>query len=142
MNKKLITKRLKMLLKLIEKTQPDSISESHLFQPNHSDTIYWIDRMETDTNIGSGEIAKIMKRANQVWKLRNKIKNGEIDNIEEIEISETVMDYLRDGQKINAIKYYRNEMKVVYGEEKGLKESKEYVDAIEAHGKVTGVLSR
>lgn len=129
-----------MLLKLIEKTQPDSISESHLFQPNHSDTLYWIDRMETDATIGTGEIANIMKKANQVWKLRNKIKNGEIDNIEEVEISETVMDYLREGQKINAIKYYRTAMEEIYGEKKSLRESKEYVDALLAHGKVTGLL--
>ena len=111
-----------MLLKLIEKTQPDSVSEKYLFQPNHSDTLDWIERVEKD-QISSGEIANIMKKANQVWKLRNKIKNGEIDNIEEVEISETVMDYLREGQKINAIKYYRNAMEETYGEKKSLRES-------------------
>ena len=47
MDKKLITTRLKMLLKLVEETQPDSISDNYLFQPHHTSVLGWLSKVES-----------------------------------------------------------------------------------------------
>jgi len=69
-----------------------------------------------------------MKCANRIWKIRNKIKNGEWDDLSYIEMTEQIEDYLAQGQKINAIKYYRSEMNEKYDIEVSLRDAKEYID--------------
>ena len=76
-------------------------------------------------------LINIMKQSNKIWKIRNKVKNGEWDSLEMLEMYETIEDYLAQGQKINAIKYYRQEMSVPFGEQIRLREAKEFVDDIQ-----------
>jgi len=75
----------------------------------------------------SVEVTGIMRQANKIWKLRNHIKA--VGWKEFYSVEGTVIDYLRQNQKINAIKFYR-QSKIDRGEEIGLKEAKEYVDAL------------
>ena len=137
MNKKLIIEKLEMLVSLIEETEPDVPNEKNLFS-HHAITAIemrqkvsnWqqVGRKIQDPGIGRDELISMMKCANRIWKTRNKIKNGEWDSLEMLDIHETVEDYLAQGQKINAIKYYRSEMNEKYDIEVSLRDAKEYVD--------------
>ena len=75
----------------------------------------------------SVEVIRTMRQANKIWKQRNHIKK--VGWKEFYSVEGTVIDYLRQNQKINAIKFYR-QSKIDRGEEIGLKEAKEYVDAL------------
>ena len=57
-------------------------------------------------------------------------------------MTEQIEDYIAQNQKINAIKYYRSEMKDRFDEEVGLREAKDYVDQIHHDMKRRGVISR
>ena len=85
------------------------------------------------------ELISMMKCANRVWKTRNKIKNGEWDSLEMLDVQETIEDYLAQGQKINAIKYYRQEMDEKFGEQVSLREAKEYIDEVASDMKRRGI---
>ena len=62
------------------------------------------------------------------------------DEIDEME--EQIEDYLADNQKINAIKYYRSEMKDRFDEEVSLRDAKDYVDQIHHDMRRRGVITR
>ena len=74
------------------------------------------------------ELISIMKCANRIWKIRNKIKNGELDDKHQINMNDMIEDYIAQGAKINAIKYYRQEMDENYDVKVSLREAKEYID--------------
>ena len=87
-------------------------------------------------------LINIMRQSNKIWRTRNKVKNGEWDDLTRIEIEEEIEDYLADGQKINAIKYYRSEMKDKYDIEMGLREAKDYIENIHDDMRRRGVISK
>ena len=139
MDKALIIERLEMLISLIEKTEPDQPSEKNLFG-NHAITAmemiqkvrYWsTGKNVQDPDSEREELISMMKCANRIWKTRNKIKDGEWDSLEMLKVHETVEEYLAEGAKISAIKYYRQTMETHFNEEVTLRESKDFVDAIE-----------
>jgi len=139
MNKKLLQERLDLLLTLVEETQPDMLDDNYLFQPHHWKVQEWIDLLE------KGELndtSNVMKDANAMWSFRNRFKNGELDvnKWPEIEVEETIKDFLIQGQKINAIKYYRKFKIEDMNEECGLKEAKEYIDSLQDNYKRLGIL--
>ena len=76
-------------------------------------------------------IIQIMKDSNRIWGIRNKIHNGEWDDLEMLEVEDTIKDLLSQNQKINAIKYYRNYMKEELKVDMGLRQAKDTVDAIQ-----------
>ena len=76
----------------------------------------------------SSEITVAMTQANKIWKQRNHIKKVGWEEFYSIE--GTIVDLLRQNQKINAIKLYRQN-KLDKGEECGLKEAKEHIDALQ-----------
>ena len=76
----------------------------------------------------SVEVTRTMRQANKIWKQRNHIKK--VGWKEFYSIEGTIVDLLRQNQKINAIKLYRQH-KIDKGEEIGLKEAKEYIDALQ-----------
>ena len=53
---------------------------------------------------------------------------------------DVIEDYLAQGQKINAIKHYRTEMKETFGTEVSLRESKDFVDSIDDDLKRRGIV--
>ena len=80
-----------------------------------------------------------------VWKqyFRNKIKNGELDgdNVDLMEVHETIEEQLAQGAKITAIKYYREVMDTHFDTKVSLREAKDFVDAIQNDMKRKGVIN-
>ena len=78
-------------------------------------------------------ISHLMVRSNAIWETRRRIKSGdlELSSLSNIDLDMKLIEYIRDGQKINAIKYYRKKMNENHRKEVGLKEAKEYVDALQ-----------
>ena len=139
MKTKDIEKRLKMLVKLCNETEPTLDDIKMLREDADAGEV---DELFTDDMIkardiyikvrdgdydSSVEVTGIMRQANKIWKQRNHIKK--VGWKEFYSVEGTVIDYLRQNQKINAIKFYR-QSKIDRGEEIGLKEAKEYVDAL------------
>jgi ribosomal protein L7/L12 len=53
---------------------------------------------------------------------------------------EAVEDYVAQGQKINAIKLYRNDMERIFGQKISLREAKDYIDQLGVDLKRRGIL--
>ena len=138
MDKSLIIDRLEMLVKLCEETEPDVPTERHLFT-EHSISVHSMIREVRDLTTGIKSIdpdserdliIKVMRESNKIWRLRNKVKNGDFDDLANLEMNETIEDFVAQGVKINAIKYYRQEMQDQFKETVTLREAKDYVDSI------------
>jgi ribosomal protein L7/L12 len=138
MNKTLILEKLEMLVKLCEKTEPDVPNEKQLF----SDHIITVNEMLEEVRISTdgSTLTKIMRQANRIWRIRNKIKNGDWDDLSYIEMTEQIEDYIAQGHKINAIKYYRQEMNDKLNEQVTLREAKEYIDGIASDMRLRGII--
>ena len=145
-----VIEKLEMLETLIGKTEPDGPNETELFSHH---TIRTQENLEWLRNVATGrtnhdpdstrtELIRIMKESNRYWGIRNKIKNGEWDDLQELSIQESIEDFLADNQNINAIKYYRHEMKEQFDTEVSLREAKDHVDNIHDDMKRIGILRR
>ena len=139
--KGLILDRFEMLVKLCEETEPDIPSERYLFTGQLIAAKEMYDRIETGVSVSENEIPQLMRQANKIWKIRNKIKNGEWDDLNYNEMEEQIEDYIAQAQKINAIKYYRQEMDDKFGVEVTLREAKEHIDSIAANMKLRGIVN-
>ena len=148
MNKSTILERLNMLVKLCEKTEPDIPSDTQLFT-EHSISVQGMVKSVRDLHTGKQTIdpdsernlmITIMRESNKIWKLRNKVKNGEWDDLSGAMIDEEIEDYLVEGQKINAIKYYRSEMKERFDKVVSLRVAKDYVDMIQEDMRRRGII--
>ena len=148
MNKAVILDRLEMLVTLCEKTEPDIPSDRYLFT-QHSISVQDMMKEVRDLHTGRQNrsedserklLINIMRESNKIWRLRNKVKNGEWDDLSRAVIEEEIEDFLADSQKINAIKYYRSEMKDKYDIEMGLREAKDYIDNIHDDMKRRGMI--
>ena len=133
-----IIERLESLETLIDKTEPDIPNEKDLFSMHSIQTqenIEWM-RSISDGNSNHNQdsirikIIQIMKDSNRIWGIRNKIHNGEWDDLEMLEVEDTIKDLLSQNQKINAIKYYRNFMMEELKVDMGLRQAKDTIDAI------------
>ena len=149
MNKNLILYRLEMLVKLCDETEPKrwTPGDGSLFSIQFVTANEMVKKVR-DLHLGKEildadsereELISIMKCANRIWKIRNKIKNGELDDKQQINMNDMIEDYIARGEKINAIKYYRQEMDEKFGEQISLREAKEYIDGIAADMKRRGI---
>ena len=147
MDKSLILDRLEMLVGLCEKTEPDVPSERHLFT-EHSISVHSMIKEIRDLTRGitvidpdseRDLIINVMRESNKIWTLRNKVKNGEFDGLAMQELDEAIEEFLAQGQKINAIKHYRQEMQDQFKEQVSLRDAKDYVDTIHADMKRRGM---
>ena len=138
MDKALILDRLEMLVSLCEETEPDVPTERHLFT-EHSISVQTMIKDIRDLTRGITAIdpdserdllINVMRESNKIWRLRNKVKNGDFDDLANLEMNETIEDFVAQGAKINAIKYYRQEMQDQFKETVTLREAKDYVDSI------------
>ena len=133
-----IIERLESLETLIEKTEPDIPNETDLFSMHSIQTqenIEWMRSIITgnsnhDQDSTRIKIIQIMKDSNRIWGIRNKIHNGEWDDLQMLEVEDTIKDLLSQNQKINAIKYYRNFMMEELKVDMGLRQAKDTIDAI------------
>ena len=148
MDKTLILERLELLVALIEKTESDIPDEKNLFS-RHAITAMemrqkvsnWqqVGRKIQDPDSEREELISMMKCANRIWKIRNKVKSGEWDDLSHIEMNDTIEDYIAQGQKINAIKHYRQEMDDQFGEQVTLREAKDHIDKIADDMRLRGI---
>ena len=138
MNKNLILYRLEMLIKLCDETEPKKWTpgDGSLFSTQFVTANEMVMKVRElhlgkkilDPDAEREELISIMKCANRIWKIRNKIKNGEFDDLSYLEMNDMIEDYIARGEKINAIKYYRQEMDENYDFKVSLREAKEYID--------------
>ena len=138
MNKNLILYRLEMLVKLCDETEPKrwTPGDGSLFSTQFitaSEMVKKVRNLHLGRKIlgpdtEREELISIMKCANRIWKIRNKIKNGEFDDLSYLEMNDMIEDYIARGEKINAIKYYRQEMDENYDIRVSLRDAKEYID--------------
>ena len=149
MNKNLILYRLEMLIKLCDETEPKKWTpgDGSLFSTQFVTANEMVMKVRElhlgkkilDPDTEREELISIMKCANRIWKIRNKIKNGEFDDLSYLEMNDQIEDYVAQNQKINAIKYYRAEMDEKFGEQISLREAKEYIDGIASDMKRRGI---
>ena len=133
-----ILERLESLEALIDKTEPDVPNEKDLFSMHSiltQENIDWMRSIVTgnsnhDQDSTRIKIIQIMKDSNRIWSIRNKIHNGDWDDLEMLEVEDTIKDFLSQHQKINAIKYYRQYMHDELNVEMSLRKAKDTIDAI------------
>ena len=123
--KELIQNKLKHLSKLVEKTEPTEV-ENDLLTSGQMDCYSMMVMVDEEWDkLNREEIKELMIRANEIWRERKFIENGQVDSLEEAKYRGEIVDFLMKNQKINAIKVYRRHS------DKSLRESKDYVDAIQ-----------
>ena len=135
MKKKDLLKRLNKLTKLIAKTEPDNEPDTHLFSQhsiNHEKNVM----MVQEERLSKREMVNLMEESNHIWTIRNKIHNGEWDVLPLVELEKEIKDFISQGQKINAIKHYRNVMDRDFGTTMSLKIAKYTIDALAQNIKV------
>ena len=140
MKTKDIEQRLKLLVKLCTETEPtlddikkmredaDAGAVDELFTEDMINARELYIKVRDGEYDSSVEVIRTMKQANKIWKQRNHIKK--IGWKEFYSIEGTIVELIRQNQKINAIKLYRQN-KLDKGEECGLREAKEYIDALQ-----------
>jgi len=152
MNKNLILYRLEMLIKLCDETEPKrwTPGDGSLFSTQFVTANEMVMKVRElhlgkkilDPDTEREELISIMKCANRIWKIRNKVKNGEWDDLTHLEMEEEIEDYITQGHKINAIKYYRQEMNDQFGEQVTLREAKDHIDKIADDMRLRGIIKR
>ena len=142
MNKDHVLDRLELLVELCGETEPDVPDDKTLFTGQYVAAKEMLEKVTNKNfHLTDYSMTDIMKQANKLWKMRNKIKNGEWDNLEHAVMLEEVEDFLADGQKINAIKHYRHEMNEKFDEEVSLRDAKEFCDQLHATMKSRGMVA-
>ena len=123
--KELVQNKLKKLSELVEKTEPKE-EYVELFTSGQMDCYSMMVMVDEEWDkLSREEIREVMERSNQIWKERKWIESGKVDNLEEAKYRGLIIDYIKRGEKINAIKVYR------VNTSSTLREAKDYVDALE-----------
>ena len=136
-----VEKRLKLLVKLCTETEPTLDDIKRMREGANTvtgavDELFTEDMIEARSiynKVRDGEydsstyVTQVMKQANKIWKQRNHIKKVGWEDFYSVEGQ--IIELIRQNQKINAIKLYRQN-KLDKGEECGLREAKEYVDSL------------
>ena len=105
--KKLIQNKLKHLSKLVEKTEPTEV-DNDLFTSGQMDCYSMMVMVDEEWDkLNREEIKELMIRANEIWRERKFIENGQVDSLEEAKYRGEIVDFLMRDQKINAIKVYK-----------------------------------
>ena len=133
-----IIERLESLESLIDKTEPDIPNEKDLFSMHSIETQENIDWMRSIVTGNSNhdqdstriKLIQIMKDSNRIWSIRNKIRNGDWDDLQMLEVEDQIKDFLSRNEKINAIKYYRKFMLDELKVDMGLRQAKDTIDAV------------
>jgi ribosomal protein L7/L12 len=142
MNKDHVLDRLELLVTLCGETEPDVPDDKTLFTGQYVAAKEMLEKVANKNfHLTDYSMTDIMKQANKLWKMRNKVKNGEWDNLEHSVMIEDIEDFIAQNQKINAIKYYRNEMKEKFDDVVSLREAKEFVDQLQVTMKSRGMIA-
>ena len=129
MTKTDLLKRIELLSKLCEETEPtfnELMNMDKLFSQDLINVDVFYLAVKND-EYSPDETVDMMKECNWIWKKRQKIK--EIGWDEYNHIDRKIEESLRGGRKIEAIKTYRQH-KIDNGGDCGLKEAKEHIDKL------------
>jgi ribosomal protein L7/L12 len=126
--KEYVLEKLYSLVQLCQKT--DISADKQLFDGRLISAQQMFNRTEEEYGFNDHfDLSEVMRQANKLWKIMNRIQDGE--EVYKVVLDEELEDFIILGQKINAIKRYRTVMKEQLGEQPGLRESKDYVDALQ-----------
>jgi len=133
--------RLERLVKLVKSTEPDQFVDDYLFTPHVIDAHDLCrDVLQNYEIMDPGEKITIMTKANQIWKIRRKIWKGEFDFDWQASMHAEIVDQIKAGALIQAIKHYRQEMNTHTGTQPSLRVAKDHVDKIRDNLKQQGVI--
>lgn len=139
-DKQQILKKLKLLIELCETTDLERPpTDNELFSDHLVIANELFDKVNLDLTYPD-RYTGIMKHANKLWRLRNRIAKGENSPIYYLQVLEKIEDFIAEGYKLSAIKYYRQVLKESFDEAIGLKEAKGYVDSISADMRRRGII--
>ena len=133
-----LVNKLKMLVKLCEETEPTpkqllkmsgekNANITDLFTPEMVDAQFYLQEVK-EREYDSYSIVDIMKACNVMWRWRLKVKKDGWPDMSNVEYR--CGELLKQKQKINAIKLYRQLM-IDRNGDCGLKEAKEWVDKLQ-----------
>jgi len=126
--KEYVLEKLYSLVQLCQKT--DISSDKQLFDGRLLSAQQMFDRTEQEYGFNDHfDLCEVMRQANKLWKIMNRIKNGE--KAYKVILEDELEDFIIQGQKINAIKHYRRVIKEQLGKEPGLRASKDYIDSLQ-----------
>jgi len=134
--RQMVVERLQMLVDLCYNTIPDE-TDNCLFHEHMIDAEKLLDQArdkERWVELYPDERAVVMANANRIWKIRNKIKKGELPKDYLSDMADVIESYIKQGQKINAIKLYRKKHDCT------LREAKDYIDGVEMDLKNRGIM--
>ena len=133
--------KLERLVKLCKSTEPDNPDDTWLFSSDNVEAHHLCDLVLEDYDILSYEDkVNIMTKANNIWKIRKKIYNGEWDDVTASTLHGEIEDMIESGAIIQAIKHYRSEMKTHLDTDISLREAKDYVDALRDDMRRKGII--
>ena len=132
MKKEIVLEKLEKLEELIIETDVDQekvkdkmwLFSKHLL--DNKKNIMNIDEERVSTR----DLVEIMQQSNIMWNLRNRIADGDDIYTPMYELEAEMLTFIKNQQKINAIKLYRKTMKDDFNIDVTLKASKELVDAM------------
>ena len=127
-----------MLVKLCEETEPTpkqllkmsgekNADMTDLFTPEMIDAKFYLQEVK-EQEYDNYSVIDIMRSCNSIWRWRMKVKKDGWPDMSNIEYK--CGDLLKQNQKINAIKLYRQFM-IDRNGDCGLKEAKEWVDKLQ-----------
>lgn len=123
-----------MLVSLVEETNTDALPTNKYLFNDHiitaNEMLEEVKLIIEDSVDSRTTLTRIMRQANKIWRMTNRVKNGEVELIDHMEMIEEIEQYIMSGQKINAIKCYRNNMNHNDKDTVSLREAKDYVDSI------------
>ena len=132
--------RLERLVKLVKSTEPDQFVDDYLFTPHVIEAHDMCMNVHQNYEImDNTEKVRIMKEANAIWKTRRLIWKGEFDFDWQANMHAEIVDQIKAGNVIRAIKHYRQETETHTGTRPSLKASKDHVDKIRDNLKQQGV---
>ena len=141
--KEYVLEKLHSLIGLCQRVEPDIPDDkTPLFNGHLVVAQEMFDRIEKYYGVEDFELGHIMQEANKLWRVMKKIDEGDFDAVDELILMEEVEDFIAQGQKINAIKHYRHEMKEKFDKEIGLREAKDYVDALSDDMRQKGMIPK
>ena len=130
--KEYVLEKLYSLIQLCQQTDIPSTEpvSSQLFNGYMLSAQQMFDLTEQEYGLNDHfELGEVMRQANKLWKLMNRIQNGE--KVYKVVLEDELENFIKQGQKINAIKHYRRVMKKQFGKEPTLRASKDYIDSLQ-----------
>jgi len=132
MKKEIVLEKLEKLEELIIETDVDQEKvkdKMWLFSKHLMDNKKNIMNIDEE-RVSTRDLVEIMQQSNIMWNLRNRIADGDDIYTPMYELEAEMLTFIKNQQKINAIKLYRKTMKDDFNIDVTLKASKELVDAM------------